>query len=255
MGSSFNNFVESTKEFVLKYPIRKVNDNPTYYAVIVEPRKHRNFEYVCKNILRFTGEHWGLHIFHGTQNEAFVKSALRGVSNVIYTNLGVANLNTGSYNNLLSNPNKFYDKIKSDYFLVFQTDACLLREGIDEFMQYDYVGAPWDRNRFGNGGLSIRSKKMCIQICKTYKRRHNEDSYFSHHMKQEKANLPTRDKAAEFSIENCAGRYIPIGVHKHGIKNVKIPNFNNVYRKIFEGSGENIEYPKFLGDTTILKYD
>lgn len=142
MGGSFNNFVQSTKEVVLKYPIRKVNNNPTYYAVIVEPRKHQNFEYVCKNILRFTGEHWGLHIFHGTQNEAFVKSALRGVSNVIYTNLGVANLNTRSYNNLLSNPNQFYDKIKSDYFLVFQTDACLLREGIDEFMQYDYVGAP-----------------------------------------------------------------------------------------------------------------
>jgi len=242
----FNNFVEITKEFVLKYPIRKVNTNPTYYAVIIEPRKHPNFEYVCKNILRFTGEHWGLHIFHGTQNEAFVKSALKGVSNVIYTNLGVANLNIGNYNNLLVDTQNFYDKIKSDYFLVFQTDSCLLREGIDEFMQYDYVGAPWDANTFGNGGLSIRGKKMCIQICKTYKReRLPEDVFFSRNMKLEKANLPTWNKAAEFSIENCAGRYIPIGVHKVGILNVRIPNFKDVYRKIFEGSEENIEYPKF----------
>jgi hypothetical protein len=31
----------------------------------------------------------------------------------------------------------------------------------DEYLNYDYIGAPWPDNVQGNGGFSLRSKKLC----------------------------------------------------------------------------------------------
>lgn len=65
----------------------------------------------------------------------------------------------------------------TSHCLVVQADGFILNPGIwtDEFLDYDYVGAPWpeqvrvrpgdwlmdlDRNRVGNGGFSLRSHKL-----------------------------------------------------------------------------------------------
>ena len=52
----------------------------------------------------------------------------------------------------------FYEQINAtaNKILIFQTDSCLLKEGIDKFIDYDYIGAPWAHynNEVGNGGFS-----------------------------------------------------------------------------------------------------
>lgn len=62
--------------------------------------------------------------------------------------------------------------ITTDFVLVVQTDGFIVNTGKwnDQFMQYDYIGAPWhvsqlksDMNpeyRVGNGGFSMRSRKL-----------------------------------------------------------------------------------------------
>lgn len=57
--------------------------------------------------------------------------------------------------------------IKTEYCLIIQHDGYVLDGSVwsDEFLKYDYVGAPWlypdpDRN-VGNGGFSLRSKRLC----------------------------------------------------------------------------------------------
>jgi hypothetical protein len=58
--------------------------------------------------------------------------------------------------------------IKSEFVLVVQHDGYVLRpyKWKDYFMEYDYIGAPWPNDgiwsfvRVGNGGFSLRSKKM-----------------------------------------------------------------------------------------------
>jgi len=242
MTNPFDTFVKDTKELVLKYPVRHVHEHCKFYAVIVEPRIHPNFEYVCKNVLRFTDEQWGLHIFHGKDNEAFVKQCLNTVSNVKYTNLEKGNLTIHDYNKLMTSNDRYHTLIDSEVFLVFQTDSCLLREGINEFVQYDYVAAPWcesptDRGGvvFGNGGLSLRNKDMCMRICNKYEHKtESEDMYYSIHMRTEMANLPTRDKASEFSIENCTcEKHIPVGIHQRP-QNVNHPDFMKNYIEYFQ---------------------
>lgn len=60
---------------------------------------------------------------------------------------------------------KLYKYIDTDYVLLIQHDGYVLNgESWDEeFLKYDYIGAPWlyvDGKNVGNGGFSLRSRKL-----------------------------------------------------------------------------------------------
>ena len=67
---------------------------------------------------------------------------------------------------------KLKDYINTDFVLIVQHDGYVLRpeKWSDEFLRYDYIGAPWPDHvhftpqgmpvRVGNGGFSLRSKKL-----------------------------------------------------------------------------------------------
>lgn len=55
--------------------------------------------------------------------------------------------------------------VETDYILIIQADGYVLDGSMwtDEFLEYDYIGAPWlytDGYNVGNGGFSLRSKKL-----------------------------------------------------------------------------------------------
>lgn len=63
--------------------------------------------------------------------------------------------------------NYIYD---SSHLLVHQWDSAVIdpSKWTDEFLQYDYIGAPWpveSNFRVGNGGFSLRSKKFLEDSC------------------------------------------------------------------------------------------
>lgn len=68
------------------------------------------------------------------------------------------------YNALLKK-SELYDKLDDyEYMLIVQTDAYVFSNDLNEFFQYDYVGAPWVKDpikyingRVGNGGFSLRN--------------------------------------------------------------------------------------------------
>ena len=51
---------------------------------------------------------------------------------------------------------------KTEHALIIQHDGFVLNAGAwtDDFLKYDYIGAPWPNRRVGNGGFSLRSKKL-----------------------------------------------------------------------------------------------
>ncbi len=65
-----------------------------------------------------------------------------------------------------------YEYIQTEYSLLVQNDGYILhpKQWDPVFLQYDYIGAPWESNihfteggkniRIGNGGFSLRSKKL-----------------------------------------------------------------------------------------------
>jgi hypothetical protein len=79
----------------------------------------------------------------------------------------------------LNKYNKFilfdlYKYLDSEFALVVQYDGYILNPNkwTDDFLKYDYIGAPWRKNnyftkdreniRVGNGGFSLRSKKLLV---------------------------------------------------------------------------------------------
>jgi hypothetical protein len=63
----------------------------------------------------------------------------------------------------------------AENLLVFQTDSILCAnsmQSLNDFLDYDWVGAPWNPNsRFGgNGGLSLRRVSSIIEVLRNQKR-------------------------------------------------------------------------------------
>lgn len=113
------------------------------------------------------------------------------------------------YNELLTRID-FWKGMPYDVVLIFQHDSGLLRKGIEEFLEYDFIGAPLYHIDFPsmNGGLSIRSRKAMIK-CIEHKPYHhingNEDIYFCQTLKEIGGDLPTKEVAQKFSVETIFG--------------------------------------------------
>ena len=84
-------------------------------------------------------------------------------------------------------------------------ESGILRNGLDEFIEWDYVGAPWWFQKYGgNGGFSWRSVKAMKDICKAYSYtgKGQEDTYFCNVMNQSKYfRLAPRKVCERFSVE------------------------------------------------------
>lgn len=110
------------------------------------------------------------------------------------------------YNLILTNPD-FWNALPFEKVLIIQHDSELLREGIEDFIKYDYVGSPWKfQEHGGNGGLSIRSRSAMIEISESSLYRNanvdgQEDVYFSNRMINSKWNLAPRQICSDFACE------------------------------------------------------
>ena len=109
----------------------------------------------------------------------------------------------------------------ADTALTVQSDGLIVRKGLEEHeaMGRDYCGAPWldhpylrsatAGNLVGNGGVSLRSVRAMLDVCRTKSRERlsvyalaphmseAEDVYFSRHVK----NPCPRESARAFSME------------------------------------------------------
>jgi hypothetical protein len=155
------------------------------------------------------------------------------------------------YNQLLLTPAFYEFDARYEFSLILQTDAVVLRDELSDWMvrPYDYVGAPWpvanelvvqippfdgDRRRHlrihvGNGGLSLRRNKACIELLHEYSGARDmfvqtgssEDLFFSFMGALSKRFvLPNEIVASSFSLEIDPRSYValnegrlPMGAH------------------------------------------
>jgi len=113
------------------------------------------------------------------------------------------------YNNLVTSKQFWLQLEKYERVLICQTDAQILRKGIEEFLMWDYVGAPWKfQEHGGNGGFSLRNPKAMLEcinnapyegaIVHGY-----EDVYFSNQLHwSERFKLAPRSVCEKFSCES-----------------------------------------------------
>ena len=123
------------------------------------------------------------------------------VNSTLYINDKVKSI--AEYNALLTSA-KFWNNIEEEHVLIIQHDSALLRKGLDEFAEYDYIGAPWKfEPKVGNGSLSMRKKSAMLKVINEvpYNGTDNEDIYFAWGCKKLCLNIAPIEVAEKFSCE------------------------------------------------------
>lgn len=138
----------------------------------------------------------------------FEKLIPRTWGSEIYDGIPVKSLT--DYNHLLTSRD-FWKQVPFENVLIYQMDAELLNHGIEQYLKWHYVGAPWKfQEHGGNGGFSLRNRECMLKIIdeKPYRGEHlegYEDVYFSNHMHDGKGyfgRLAPREVCKTFSCES-----------------------------------------------------
>ena len=181
--------------------------------VIIEPRNHRYLRPVLENMSCLV-PNASLTILHSELNAPMVESIVysEGKNNVRALPVLPSNLTRDEYSKLLTTP-ELWNMFNAPQVLFFQTDSGMRYNNLLRFMQYDYVGAPWNwlihndpRISVGNGGFSLRSTYWMGHISREFKFNLNddpaEDVFFARHLIDcDKAILPAKQDAGAFSVE------------------------------------------------------
>jgi hypothetical protein len=73
---------------------------------------------------------------------------------------------------VMTTPDFWKDYFGYERVLIFQRDTAILRGGIEDFFEYDYVGAPCYNfvkdQTIQNGGFSLRNPRVMEYICRLY---------------------------------------------------------------------------------------
>lgn len=122
------------------------------------------------------------------------------------------------YNVFMTNK-EFWKELPFDKVLICQHDSGILREGIDEFLEWDYVGAPWTfQGCGGNGGFSLRTRQVMYDICDGARYSASlgyEDLFFCNIMHYSNYKLAPREVCEKFSVE-CIFKTGTLGYHFGG---------------------------------------
>ena len=127
--------------------------------------------------------------------------------------------------------NDLYRYVDTDYCLVVQADGFVLNASRwnQDFLAYDYIGAPWpstlkmsrgdlnvSKNPVGNGGFSLRSKRLLKETAKIEFDNlifpsKSEDLLICHFLYEKMVEagikFPAPELAAKFSIESVNASY------------------------------------------------
>ena len=195
-----------------------------YAAVIIETSANFLLEFACRNALYYLGPSWSLVVYHSHSNSAIVKYSLRALP-VEFRLLPTSLADVGEYNTLMKTL-WFWDSLSSfSKVLLFQTDSILLSRHIDEFLAYDYIGAPWDfstndrvrkaiqngtmSSTVGNGGFSLRSVAAMRKVVEKFGHEstaeEQEDMFFARFMDKAGYTLAPENVAARFCMEVDTG--------------------------------------------------
>lgn len=146
------------------------------------------------------------------------------------TYVSIPEMNLAGYNKFIIED--LYKHFETSHCLIIQADSFVINSKLwkKEFLQYDYIGAPWSekvvfnssitldmkKNCVGNGGFSLRSSRL-VNVSKKINFNSlqfplmNEDIIICHYlydqMKNEGIRFAQPELASQFSLENINQLY------------------------------------------------
>ena len=156
--------------FMKNIVLPKIKKESLYESVMVEFREFPHIEFIIRNTILNLGTKWAHTIICGNQNYKMVEKICKSISPQIkIIKLDLDNMTQSDYSLFLMNT-KFWNLLKGDKIFIYQEDSLVSKNNIDEFLEYDFIGAPFHKNAddtpnsVGNGGLSLRTKTIMLDI-------------------------------------------------------------------------------------------
>lgn len=261
----FDNPKEEFRYFCYKYldyirliDLPTIKQNNYYEAVLIEFRCLPHLEFLIRNCIDKLGEKWSHTIVCGLNNYDYVHNIVKSMDrNIKIIKTNFKNLFQNEYSEYLMTK-EFWNLFYGEKILLYQEDTCIFKYNIDDFLKWDYIGAPWMKtqndtpNCVGNGGLSLRSKSCMLKVLDriTY-----QDTRFNsstlEYMRNSKLMVPPEDvyfskNMQEFGIGNVAD-----WDSAHNFSMETLLNDNS-----FGGHGiwgKDIEYMKKIMYTDVVK--
>lgn len=157
-------------DYIKNLKLPNIEKNLNYEAVLIEYRIFPHIEFILRNIINKLGESWSHTIICGNINYNFMLRMCSKISsNIKIINSNYDNLNQSSYSTFLSSSN-FWNLLTGEKILIYQEDSCIFKLNIEDFLDWDYIGAPWPEYQndnkigVGNGGFSLRTKKCMLDV-------------------------------------------------------------------------------------------
>ena len=144
--------------------------NNKYEAVIIEFRCFPHIELLIINTIIKLGSNWSHSVVCGNSNYTFIKNICDKISpNIKIIKIDCNDMPVRKYNELLLTVN-FWSLFSGEKILIYQDDTYMFKNNINDFIKYDYIGAPWPKQWVsrtnikcvGNGGFSLRTKQCMI---------------------------------------------------------------------------------------------
>ena len=139
-------------------------------AVFIEYRCMSHLDVIIRNAVCKLGPDWAHTVVCNQQNELFMKNMCASIHpNIRVVCTDQLNMTHAMYNTMLSSA-YFWNLLQGEKILIYQEDSFIFKHNINDFMQWDYVGAPFAQqsavgpHNVGNGGLSLRTKSVMLQV-------------------------------------------------------------------------------------------
>jgi len=181
---NFRNLCFKNIPYIRTIEISEIKQNLNKEAVLIEYRKFPHIEFLIRNAINKLGTSWSFTVICGTINYEYVCNMCLQISpNIKVIKTNYENINTNTYSKMLASLD-FWNLLNGEKILIYQEDSIIFKNNIDEFLEYDYIGAPWSKEQeefglkntllkfididkyicVGNGGLSLRTKKIMIDV-------------------------------------------------------------------------------------------
>ena len=152
----------------IELPTIKLNQEKE--AVLVEFRKFPHLEFTIRNTILKLGNEWSHTIVCGLLNYELIKLICDNISpNIKIIKYDIENVNLSEYS-LLFSDKAFWNNFYGEKIIIYQDDTCIFKTNVNDFLDFDYIGAPWPNEqndnelKVGNGGFSLRNKFRILEV-------------------------------------------------------------------------------------------
>lgn len=221
---------------IYQYTSIKYDGKTDNCVIIIDSRKSCLTNLSIINTMINLSSNWKCMIFTSKSNIRWYNDMLGDIGDVIHLPLLDYKFNIDIYNKILKSES-FWNMIDYNKCLIIQDDGTLYRKGIEKYLKYDYVGAPWidtienlyiknniNKELVGNGGFSLRNVSMMKKICKEFVDKKKtlffnnllelpEDCFFSKYVLLKGGKIANNEEASYFSSEEIYNKHC-IGIHK-----------------------------------------